>query len=752
MKTKHTFAFTLVLGLVWAGILFAHATGPDPGVNGVVVGTTCNQSGCHNTFALNSGTGSVVIGGLPATWTPGQTYPLTVTVTGGVRYGFQFSAVGNTSGTQAGTLLAASPNDFRVSICPGGSGCSNSALQFAQHNSAGNTSGTFNFRWTAPASASFGAVRFNVAGNASNNDNTPTDDRIYTASAIVNAAAGDTTPPVISAVTPSAITTSAATISWTTDELSDSQVEFGTTTAYGQSTTLNATLTTAHGVNLAGLASNTTYHYRVKSKDAALNLATGGDNTFITAFGITDLGGVSRITDGAGQLATGYGRILANSGTTPSGIGIFGLRQNGILVTEAGVPDSPLISSGMTYAEISANLLVNTGLAIANPNSTAATINYVIRDTTGATIKTGSTNIPPNQQIAGFLDQAPYSVPPGKQGTFSFTSSVPVSVIALRGFYNERTPSEFLITTLPVIDLAAGSNSGTQVIPHFAAGGGWTTQIVLINPTASPQTGTINFLDGGKVTPPTPGAPATVVIDGASGTSAPYTVAANSSKKFLITGASPGTASGSVRIVPAANGPVPTPLVIFSYKPASITVSEAGVPVTMGTAFRMFAQLSSVPPIFTGVAIANPTAVAGTVTLTLYDLNGAQIATTNPPVPLPASGQIVGFLDDLIPQLKGQTVQGVLRITTADLSSISVVGLRARTNERLPDADFLITTTPPTLENGAPSADERLFPHLANGDGYTTQFILFSGTSGQTSDGTLSFVAPGGTALGLNIN
>src|SRR5262245_4852449 len=103
MQIKHSFLLTFVLGLVWTGLLFAYSLGPDPAVNGVL-GPTCNQSGCHNSFALNSGNGSVNVTGLPAEWTAGQTYPITVTVAGGARYGFQFSAVRNTGNAQAGTL------------------------------------------------------------------------------------------------------------------------------------------------------------------------------------------------------------------------------------------------------------------------------------------------------------------------------------------------------------------------------------------------------------------------------------------------------------------------------------------------------------------------------------------------------------------------------------------------------------------------------------------------------------------------
>jgi hypothetical protein len=92
----------------------------------------------------------------------------------------------------------------------------------------------------------------------------------------------DTTAPTISSVAASSVTTSSATISWTTNESSDTQVEYGTTTAYGQSTTLATSMVTAHSQALAGLASNTAYYYRVKSRDAAGNLATSTNYTFST--------------------------------------------------------------------------------------------------------------------------------------------------------------------------------------------------------------------------------------------------------------------------------------------------------------------------------------------------------------------------------------------------------------------------------------------------------------------------------------
>jgi chitodextrinase len=98
----------------------------------------------------------------------------------------------------------------------------------------------------------------------------------------VGTAAADTTPPVISGVASSNITSTGAAISWTTNESADSQVEYGLTTSYGSTTTLDAASVTSHTESLTGLLPSTSYHYRVKSKDAAGNLTNSGDSTFAT--------------------------------------------------------------------------------------------------------------------------------------------------------------------------------------------------------------------------------------------------------------------------------------------------------------------------------------------------------------------------------------------------------------------------------------------------------------------------------------
>jgi hypothetical protein len=89
-------------------------------------------------------------------------------------------------------------------------------------------------------------------------------------------------PPVVTAVAAGAITASGATITWTTDHGSDSQVAYGLTSGYGFTSLLDTTLATSHSVTLAGLSASTVYHFQVRTRDG-LGLSTASsDVTFTT--------------------------------------------------------------------------------------------------------------------------------------------------------------------------------------------------------------------------------------------------------------------------------------------------------------------------------------------------------------------------------------------------------------------------------------------------------------------------------------
>lgn len=90
-------------------------------------------------------------------------------------------------------------------------------------------------------------------------------------------------PPVISNVTAANITDSSATITWDTNELSDSLVKYGTEPAnYTLTPSSNATPVLKHSIALFNLSGNITYYYVVNSTDSHGNSKESAEYTFTT--------------------------------------------------------------------------------------------------------------------------------------------------------------------------------------------------------------------------------------------------------------------------------------------------------------------------------------------------------------------------------------------------------------------------------------------------------------------------------------
>ena len=113
---------------------------------------------------------------------------------------------------------------------------------------------------------------------------------------------------------------------------------------------------------------------------------------------------------------------------------------------------------------------MNTGVAIANPNSQAASVTFHFTNSSGVDSGSGTITIPANGHIAKFLDDSAFGAVTNFQGALTLNSSLPIAVVALRGFTNER--NEFLMSTLPVADLSARSRIQPPYCRHFTDGGG----------------------------------------------------------------------------------------------------------------------------------------------------------------------------------------------------------------------------------------------------------------------------------------
>ncbi len=162
----------------------------------------------------------------------------------------------------------------------------------------------------------------------------------------------DITPPTISAIAVSGVTVSGATITWTTNEPGDTQVDYGLTASYGASTALNSSLATSHSATLSGLSAGTVYHYMIRSRDAAGNLALSFDNSLTTQ----TLPDTTSPTVPAGVTATATSenqiQISWTASTDPTGAG----------QAVSGVSDYQIFRGGVSLGTTASTAYLDTGL------------------------------------------------------------------------------------------------------------------------------------------------------------------------------------------------------------------------------------------------------------------------------------------------------------------------------------------------------------------------------------------------------
>jgi hypothetical protein len=171
------------VAVAWLAVpltMAAYKEGPLPNRTGGFGDMTCQQ--CHLDNPLNDAGGSLTVSGVPATYTPGQSYPVTVTLSRAEmqRGGFEIAArfaTGTLEGQQAGRWRTL---DERVQII---ASRSDPTLLFAQHNVSGSVSparGTNSWivEWIAPDRPA-AEVQFNAAGNATNDDASALGDFVY---------------------------------------------------------------------------------------------------------------------------------------------------------------------------------------------------------------------------------------------------------------------------------------------------------------------------------------------------------------------------------------------------------------------------------------------------------------------------------------------------------------------------------------------------------------------------------------------
>jgi hypothetical protein len=363
-----------------------------------------------------------------------------------------------------------------------------------------------------------------------------------------------------------------------------------------------------------------------------------------------------------------------------------------------------------------------TSIAIANPSGQPATVQLEVTSFNDVRLGLSSPiTIPAGGQLAAYLFEIPglQSLPVPFQGILRLTvqSGSGVTASSFKILFNERP--DYLVTTTGPLNENAGM-PGRLVFPYMTDSTGYTTQFVLINPPGvQTGSGVLNY------------------------------VAADGSPLQIST-----LRLGSVQIIASEGSLTPFAHVILNRRDNGVLTSlfslEAELP---GTTFRTYAE--SVGDFDSGVAgstrsgvtLANPSNSSATVVLEVRNLDGSLLKTSQP-VQVPANGEIAVYLNQ-VPGLESLAApfQGIVRVTTTSTEGVTAAGFRAINNER---GNVLFTATGPLVENAGTSG-QLVFPHIAEGGGFTTQFIVIGGTSGQANTGVLTFFNEEGNPLNLTL-
>lgn len=174
----------ILMAVSAAVVVFGNQDGPPDRMTGALGDLNCTI--CHSDYELGAGLGKdgrLVFDGVPAEYTPGEFYLITVRIAqpGQTRWGFEAAARFMEDGRQAGTLFLIDEKNTQLSETGG--------VQFIKHTSMGTYDMTADgpvewmFFWLAPEA---GTVVFSAAGNAADGNNKPEGDYIYAIQAMTS--------------------------------------------------------------------------------------------------------------------------------------------------------------------------------------------------------------------------------------------------------------------------------------------------------------------------------------------------------------------------------------------------------------------------------------------------------------------------------------------------------------------------------------------------------------------------------------
>jgi hypothetical protein len=238
----------------------------------------CNNSGCHQDFALNIAGGSVVATGLPnVSYASGAVYNFSLKITHAtatrMKWGFAIKAVNAVDNKVVGTFSTTNANaSVKGTIAGNTAELSHSN---AASTGAASTYTYINLKWTAPTipTANETNIKFYITGNAGDGDGSEAGDYVYTS--IVNATLS-TLPVSLTSFNINASNQNAVSINWqTAQEINTDHFEVETSTnssnwlkvASLRATGNSSTLQSYSFTDKKPTAFNSNIYYRLKTVD-----------------------------------------------------------------------------------------------------------------------------------------------------------------------------------------------------------------------------------------------------------------------------------------------------------------------------------------------------------------------------------------------------------------------------------------------------------------------------------------------------
>jgi len=222
-----------------------------------------------------------------------------------------------------------------------------------------------------------------------------------------------------------------------------------------------------------------------------------------------------------GNIRTGYVVVTPDISSGPPGTTVtFGLVSNGEVKSQAGITGLSLTRDVSLFVELNPSINRNVGIAVADPADNPAVLTMTLRGSDG--LASGNPvvlTLPPHQQLTKFVSEI-FQVVGSESfvGSLRIQSSSPVAVLGLRF-------SGIVFSTLPVVNIAASPGATSTAFPQFAIGGGWATQLALVNDSAFAISGRFDVFDSS-------GNPMAVPLNGFNRSTYTYSIPAGGAAVF----------------------------------------------------------------------------------------------------------------------------------------------------------------------------------------------------------------------------